>query len=164
MIFAATSLYDGTLAKYYINAADFCYKVPDSTTLEEAAMVEPVLVLGWRPIGVLSQAVAKAWGAKAVIGVDVVESRLEVAKDFGADYTFCPQRMEASGDPIAHAEKVANLLKEKFSLGEGPDAVLECSDAEPCVQLGIYAARRGATFVQAGMVKKTSCSSLPPFV
>lgn len=172
MIFAATPPWDGTLAKYYVNAADFCYKVPDSLTMEEAAMVEPVsvavaiaktadlrahqtvLVLGCGPIGVLSQAVAKAWGAKTVIGVDVVESRLEVAKQFGADYTFSPPRMEAGGDPMAHAEKVANLLKEKFNLGEGPDVVLECSGAEPCVQLGIFAARRGATFVQAGMGKE----------
>ncbi|GAM35111.1 hypothetical protein TCE0_015r03163 [Talaromyces pinophilus] len=172
MIFAATPPWDGTLAKYYINAADFCYKVPDSMSLEEAAMVEPVsvacaiaktadlrahqtvLVLGCGPIGVLSQAVAKAWGAKTVIGVDVVESRLEVAKQFGADYTFSPPRMEPGGDPIAHAENVANLLKKKFNLGEGPDVVLECSGAEPCVQLGIFAARRGATFVQAGMGKE----------
>lgn len=94
MIFTATPPWDGTLAKYYVNAADFCYKVPDSMTLEEAAMVEPVsvevaiaktadlrahqtvLVLGCGAIGVLCQAVAKSYGAKTVIGVDVVQSRL----------------------------------------------------------------------------------------
>src|SRR5882757_10827071 len=77
MIFAATPPWDGTLAKYYVNAADFCYKIPDSMTLEEGAMVEPVsvacavcttadlrahqtvLVMGCGPIGVLCQAVAK---------------------------------------------------------------------------------------------------------
>lgn len=172
MIFAATPPWDGTLAKYYVNAADFCYKVPDSMTLEEAAMVEPVsvavaisktadlrahqtvLVFGCGPIGVLCQAVAKAWSAKEVVGVDIVTSRIEVANSYGADHTFMPPRPEPGADPMAHAEKVAAMLKEECGLGDGADVVLECSGAEPCVQLGIYAAKRGATFVQAGMGKE----------
>ena len=44
MIFAATPPWDGTLARYYVNASDFCYKIPDSMTLEEGAMVEPLSV------------------------------------------------------------------------------------------------------------------------
>ncbi len=173
MVFAATPPYDGTLAKYYINAADFCYKVPDSMNLEEAAMVEPlsvavavaktadlrahqtVVVLGCGPIGVLCQAVAKSWGAKKVIGVDVVDSRLEVAKSYGVDGVFKPQRAaNATVDPMQHAEDVAEELKASFGLGEGADVVLECSGAEPCVQMGIYVAKHGGTFVQAGMGKE----------
>ncbi|OQE26449.1 hypothetical protein PENSTE_c005G07542 [Penicillium steckii] len=172
MIFAATPPWDGTLAKYYVNAADFCYKVPDSMNLEEAAMLEPVsvacaiaktaelrahqtvLVLGCGPIGVLCQAVAKAYGSKKVIGVDVVQSRLDVSNSYGVDHTFMPPRAEPGADPMEHAEKVAEDMKKQLDLGEGADVVLECSGAEPCVQLGIYAAKRGATFVQAGMGKK----------
>lgn len=41
MSFAATPPWDGTLAKYYVNTADFCYKVPDHMSMEEAAMVKP---------------------------------------------------------------------------------------------------------------------------
>lgn len=172
MVFAATPPYDGTLAKYYINAADFCYKVPDHMDLEQAAMVEPlsvavavaktadlrahqtVVVLGCGPIGVLCQAVAKAWGAKRVIGVDVVDSRLEVSTSYGANGVFKPRKANAEIDPIQHAEDVAQELKDKFNLGEGADVVLECSGAEPCVQMGIFAARCGGTFVQAGMGKE----------
>lgn len=176
MVFAATPPYDGTLAKYYVNASDFCYKLPDHLDLEQGAMVEPVsvavavcknanlrahqtvLVLGCGPIGVLCQAVARAWGAKTVIGVDVVQSRLTVASSFGADATYMPPRAAAGADPIEHAEKVAaELCKEYSHLGieNGFDVVLECSGAEPCVQMGIFAAKRGATFVQAGMGKET---------
>ncbi|OJJ77796.1 hypothetical protein ASPBRDRAFT_25424 [Aspergillus brasiliensis CBS 101740] len=172
MIFAATPPWDGTLAKYYVNAADFCYKVPDHMSMEEAAMVEPVsvavaiaktadlrahqtvLVFGCGPIGVLCQAVAKAHGAKKVIGVDVVQSRLEVAKSYGVDHVFMPEKPERGEDPIAHAEKMAQKLKEECGLEEGADVVLECSGAEPCVQMGIFAARHGGTFVQAGMGKE----------
>ncbi|KAJ9200971.1 hypothetical protein DTO164E3_3720 [Paecilomyces variotii] len=171
MIFAATPPWDGTLAKYYVNASDFCYKVPDSMDLEEAAMVEPVsvacaiaktadlrahqtvLVLGCGPIGVLSQAVAKAYGAKIVVGVDVVQSRLEVAKSYGVDHTFIPPRAQPGVDPMEHAETVAKAMHERFGV-DGFDVVLECSGAEPCIQLGIYAAKRGGTFVQAGMGKE----------
>lgn len=172
MVFAATPPYDGTLAKFYVNAADFCYKVTDSMNLEEAAMVEPmsvavaiaktanlqahqiVVVLGCGPIGVLCQAVAKAWGAKTVIGVDVIDSRLEVAKGYGVDGVFKPTKAEAGVDPMDHAQAVAEQLKKDHGLGDGADVVLECSGAEACVQLGVFAARRGGTFVQAGMGKE----------
>lgn len=42
------------------------------------------------------------------------------------------------------------MMNEQLGLGDGADVVLECSGAKPCVQMGIYAAKRGATFVQAG--------------
>lgn len=105
MIFAATPPWDVTLGKYYVNAADFSYKVPDSSTLKEAAMVEPVSVavaisktadlrvhqtvlgFGCGPICILCRAVAKARGMK-VVGVDTVASRPEVATSYGADQTF----------------------------------------------------------------------------
>lgn len=172
MIFAATPPWDGTLAKYYVNASDFCYKIPDSLTMEEAAMVEPVsvacaictnadlrahqtvLVLGCGPIGVLCQAVARQWGAAKVIGVDIVQSRLEVAKSYGVDATYTPPRPDAGVDPIEHAEAVAAKMNQELGLGDGVDVVLECSGAEPCVQLGIFAIKKGGTFVQAGMGKE----------
>jgi D-xylulose reductase len=172
MVFAATPPYDGTLAKYYINAADFCYKLPDTMSLEEGAMAEPVsvavaiaktaelkahqtvLVMGCGPIGILCQAVARAWGAAKVIGVDVVDSRLALAASYGADGTYKPERKAAGIDAMEHAEATAADLKEKMGLGDGADVVLECSGAEPCVQLGIYAAKPGGTFVQAGMGKE----------
>jgi D-xylulose reductase len=172
MVFAATPPYDGTLAKYYINAADFCYKLPDTMSLEEGAMAEPVsvalaiaktaelkahqtvLVMGCGPIGILCQAVARAWGAAKVIGVDVVDSRLAQAASYGADGTYKPERKAAGIDAMEHAEATAADLKEKMGLGDGADVVLECSGAEPYVQLGIYAAKPGGTFVQAGMGKE----------
>ncbi|KAA8650695.1 NAD(P)-dependent alcohol dehydrogenase [Aspergillus tanneri] len=172
MAFAATPPWDGTLAKYYINASDFCYKIPDSMDLEEAAMVEPlsvacaitktadlcahqtVLVLGCGPIGALCQAVAKAYGAKTVVAVDIVQSRLDISKSYGVDHSFIPPQAEPGADPMEHAEKVAESMKQQLEIKEGFDVVLECSGAEPCIQLGIYAAKRGATFVQAGMGKE----------
>ncbi|KAK6395344.1 hypothetical protein LTR65_000814 [Meristemomyces frigidus] len=140
--------------------------------MEEGAMVEPtavavqiskvadlkagqtVVVFGCGPIGVLCQAVAKAYGASKVIGVDVVQSRLDFASSYGADGVFLPPRAKSGADPVAHSEKVAALLKEQFDLGEGPDVVLECTGAEPCIQAGVFVAKKGGTYVQAGMGKE----------
>ena len=139
--------------------------------MEEAAMVEPtavavqiskvadlkanqtVIVFGCGPIGVLCQAVAKAYGARKVIGVDVVQSRLDFAKTYGADEVFLPPKPEQGAEPIKHSEKVAARIKEEFALGEGPDVVLECTGAEPCIQTAIHALRTGGTYVQGGMGK-----------
>ena len=171
-IFAATPPWDGMLAKYYIVASDYVYPIPDHMSMEEGALVEPtavgvqitkvadlragqtVLVLGCGPIGVMCQAIAKAYGAKKVIGIDVVQSRLNFAKSFGADDCFLPPKPEAGADPVEHSEKVASLIKEQFGLGEGADVVLECTGAEPCIQMGVFAARKGGTYVQAGMGKE----------
>ncbi|KAK7184490.1 hypothetical protein DPSP01_012643 [Paraphaeosphaeria sporulosa] len=171
-IFAATPPWDGTLAKYYTVASDYCYKIPDTMDMEEAAMVEPVavavqickvasiranqtvVVFGAGPIGVLSQAVAKASGAKKVIAVDISQSRLDFARKYAADGTFLPPRAEEGVDSVEHAEKVAKMIKEEFGLGEGADVVLECTGAEPCIQTGINVAIKGGTYVQAGMGKE----------
>lgn len=102
----------------------------------------------------MCQAVAKAYGAKRVIGVDVVQSRLDFAKSFGADDVYLPPKAPEGVDPVEHQEKVAALIKERFELGEGPDVVLECTGAEPCIQTGVYVLRKGGTYVQAGMGKE----------
>ncbi|KAI7113783.1 GroES-like protein, partial [Hortaea werneckii] len=167
-----TPPWDGTLAKYYTVASDFVYPIPDHMTLEEGAMVEPtavavqisktaevkanqtIVVFGCGPIGVLCQAVAKAYGAKKVIGVDVVQSRLEFAKSFGADGTHLPPKPEQGTDPVQHSEKVAELIKKEFDLGEGPDVVIEATGAEPCIQAGVNLTKKGGIYCQAGMGKE----------
>lgn len=172
MVFAATPPHDGTLAKYYVNAADFCYKLPDSMDLEEGAMVEPVAVavsiaatagnlagktvavMGCGPIGILCQTVARVYGAARAIAVDVVQARLDLASRNGADATFLPPKVAAGVDPMDHAQGVAAQMKNSLDLDDGVDVVLECSGAEACVQLAACIAQPGATIVQAGMGKE----------
>ena len=49
---------------------------------------------------------------------------------------------------------MAEHIIEKFSLWDGADIVLEYIGAEPCVQAGVYAAKKGGVYVQAGMGKE----------
>lgn len=173
-IFAATPPWDGTLSKYYSAASDYCYKLPDQMSFEDGAMVEPtavavqvtkvggvkagqsVVVFGSGPIGVLCQAVCKAYGASKVIGVDISDSRLEFAKTYGADGVFKPSKPAQGVDPVAASESTAEEIKKQFGLGEGADVVLECTGAEPCIQAGVFVAKKGGTYVQTGMGKEVS--------
>lgn len=172
-VFAATPPHDGTLQKYYIVASDYCYPLPGHLNAEDGALVEPVavsvqickvadlragqtvVVFGCGPIGVLCQAVAKAYGAKRVIGVDISQSRAEFAKKFAADDVYVPISARKEGqDQVDAARAMAEHIIEKFGLGDGADVVLECTGAEPCIQAGVYAAKKGGTYVQAGMGKE----------
>lgn len=142
--------------------------------MEEGAMVEPVavacqitkvgnvranqkiVVFGCGPIGLLCQAVSKAYGAKKVIGVDISKSRAEFAKTFGADDVFVPPPPPDDVSPEEWSEKLAKIIKEQFDLGEGPDVVLEATGAQPCIQTGIHLTKKGGTYVQAGMGREVS--------
>ena len=106
MQFCATPPVHGNLCKYYVHAADFCYKLPDSLSLEEGALMEPlavgvhacrragvcigkrVLICGAGPIGLVNLLTAKAMGASEVVITDIAENRLEVAKSLGADHVY----------------------------------------------------------------------------
>jgi D-xylulose reductase len=161
--FAATPPYDGTLARYYVLPEDFCYKLPEHVSLEEGALTEPmavavhvvrqaavrpgdtVVVMGAGPVGLLCAAVARAFGAKKIVSVDVVKERLEFAKRFAADGVFLPEKVEA--------EKNAERLVKEHELGDGADVVIDASGAEPSIQASVHMLRTGGTYVQGGMGK-----------
>ncbi|KIM98764.1 hypothetical protein OIDMADRAFT_105160 [Oidiodendron maius Zn] len=172
-VFAATPPWDGTLAKYFIAAADYCVPLPDHMDMEQGALVEPVacavqmtkvgnvranqtvVVFGCGPIGVLCQKVSKIYGAKKVIGVDISQGRLDFARSYGADDTFLPPKKPSSEKTdMEWSEQLANMIKESFNLGEGPDVVIEATGAASCIATGIYLTKKGGTFVQAGMGKE----------
>lgn len=172
-MFAATPPWDGTLQKYYIVAGDYCYPLPSHLNAEDGALCEPVavavqickvadlrggqtvLVMGCGPIGVLCQAVAKAYGASKVIGVDISKSRCDFAKEFAADGVHLVERSSNEGiDSVDASRALGEKIVKDFGLGEGADVVLECTGAESCIQAGTFAARKGGTYVQAGMGKE----------
>lgn len=172
-VFAATPPHDGTLQKYYIVASDYVYPIPKHMSAEDGALVEPVavavqickvadlragqtvLVFGCGPIGVLSQAVAKASGAVKVIGVDISEARAQFAREFAADGVYVNTSYPAEGtDPVDTSRALGEAIVAEYGLGEGADVVLECTGAEPCIQAGMFAARKGGMYVQAGMGKE----------
>lgn len=85
-------------------------------TFQEGALLEPlavavhlirqsglsfggsIVVFGAGPVGLLSCAAARAFGASKVIAVDIQSSRLEFAKRFAATATFEPQKSSKPED------------------------------------------------------------------
>ena len=52
-----------------------------------------VAVMGAGPIGLITLLVAKAYGASAALITDVSTSRLDKAKQIGADHTVCVDKL-----------------------------------------------------------------------
>ena len=110
MLFAATPPSTvGTLTKFFKLPFDMLHPLPDTLTMEDGAMIEPlavavhsvhalakcspnevVVVFGAGPVGLLCMAVAKAMGASRVIAVDISPERLAFAKTYAATDTFLP--------------------------------------------------------------------------
>ena len=79
------------------------FKLPDSMSYEEAALAEPtgccirgldrlgiqqedsVLIIGAGPAGLTYIQLLRAFGARLIIAMDIIESRVKWAKQFGAD-------------------------------------------------------------------------------
>jgi len=154
----------GCLCAYYKLTERFVYKLPESVSLEEGVLVEPmavavhsirlavvkpghkVVVFGAGPVGILCAAVARQFGAVGVISVDMNAARLEFVKDFAATGGFTP-------DTRADSATIAAAIVDRFQLDRGADVVIEASGAEPCVQMGIHVLAPGGTYVQTGCGK-----------
>jgi L-iditol 2-dehydrogenase len=96
---------DGCFAEFVVVPQRIVYRLPDSMTFEEGAMVEAVsiavhavgrarvsgastLVVGAGMIGQLIIQASRAAGCGKLIAVDLDENRLERARQFGADHVF----------------------------------------------------------------------------
>ena len=163
MCFAATPPIHGTLTGLWAAPADFCYKLPDAVSLQEGALVEPlavavhivgqasvqpgqsVVVMGAGPVGLLCAAVAKAYGATKVVSVDIIQSKLDFAKDFCSTHTYMSQRISP--------EDNAKAIRELAGIPDGADVVVDASGAEPSIQASLHVVRNGGTYVQGGMGK-----------
>ncbi|GCC37241.1 sorbitol dehydrogenase-like isoform X1 [Chiloscyllium punctatum] len=158
MFCCATPPYDGHLSQYYAHNANYCFKLPECVSSEEGAFIEPlsvaihachrgrvklgskILICGAGPIGLLNLLVAKAMGAAQVVVCDLSSTRLEKAKEVGADFTI----VVAKETPKDLAQKVEEAL------GCMPDTTIECTGAEFCVHAGVYATRSGGTLLLVG--------------
>ena len=118
---------------------------------------ETVAVWGCGPVGLLCMAVARALGARRVIAVDIVPSRLEFAANYAATDTFLPPKPEQGESKIQYSERSAKVMMKDLGLEtrgtNTVDVVIEASGAEVSIQTGMYVVKIGGTFVQVSMKK-----------
>ena len=124
------------------------YHLPDSLSFEKAAMTEPVsvafhatnlipneindsaVVVGAGMIGLFVIQALRLKGYGTIIAIDLDQSRLDMALEFGADYAL------KSGDDTVEQVK-------KLTHGRGADAAFEVVGLTPTVNLAISAVRKG---------------------
>ncbi len=95
-------------------------------------------VMGLGPVGLSAVLIGKAFGAR-VIGVDVIEERVALARKIGADEAI----NGATEDVVASIRAITG--------GEGSDALYEASGSAPGRRQGIEALRRGGKGVFCGV-------------
>ncbi|WP_429965064.1 galactitol-1-phosphate 5-dehydrogenase [Enterococcus sp. AZ072] len=137
----------GAMAEYVAVPAKNCVKVPDSLSLKEAALVEPltvaihgierinisagadVLVLGAGTIGLLTVLSLRAIGVGKITVVDLNDKKLEVAKEIGADEVVNP---------------MVQTLEDYYKENSSPEAVIETAGSSITQKQAIeFVSKRG---------------------
>lgn len=143
----------GGFGEYIALKESVVYKIPEHMSLELASCTEPlasvlkanieitpvqagdtVVVYGLGPMGQLHLQVAKLLGATKVIGIDLLQNRLEIASKLGADHVINPSEV----DPI---EEVLRLTD-----GDGADLIMVAVGGRaeaPCTQSAVKMAAYG---------------------
>ena len=149
----------GAFAEYVAVPARILYRLPDQLSFEHAALIEAVsvavhavaltpvspgasaVVVGCGMIGQLTIQAARAAGFHTVIGVDVDDAKLELARAAGADAVLNSRACDAPAEIRARTG------------GQGADAVLEAVGATAPIQTAIAAVRKGGTVTLIGNVQ-----------
>lgn len=156
VIFFATPPVDGVFQEYVAHEAGLCFKLPDNVSTLEGALVEPLsvglhaamqggahigqtaVVTGAGCIGLVSLLALKAMGVSRVIVVDVIEKRLQKAKELGADYVINGKEQ----DTVAEIKRLTE--------GKGCDLSIETAGTQITASRLIQASKKGATIVFVG--------------
>ena len=96
-----------------------------------------VAVIGAGGVGIAAIQGARIAGAAEIVAIDLVESKLEMAKKFGATHAVKPGDIEG--------------VKNEVTRGEGFDYVLECIGHPSTIRQCFDLARRGGTAVVVGV-------------
>ncbi len=108
----------------------------------DIAQGDTVAIVGAGSLGLFALAFALNRGATQVIAVDVEESRLRLAEEFGATHV-----LHATKTSPEHRLQLARDLTH----GRGADVVIDCSGYAPAITDGIRMCRRGGTYTLPGV-------------
>ncbi len=146
---------EGGMAEYMkFSALDIIHKVPQGISPRIGAMIEPlscavhtveladiqlsdvVVVAGLGPIGLCKLQVAKMKHPSMLIGIDLIDKRLDLAKALGADLVLNP--------------RTTNIIEviDELTEGYGCDKYIHSSGSPEGVVQGLQILKKGGTFVE----------------
>lgn len=153
---------DGGFAEYAIVPAYQLYKLADSMSFEEGALIEPIavgihavkksrlvmgetaVIIGAGTIGLAALKAAQAAGASKVMVVEISEARKEFARKLGADVVIDPTK-----------ENMLETIK-KHNNGMLADTTMECVGLDVTLQQAIAATRKMGRIAVAGIFSRPS--------
>lgn len=130
---------DGMMAEYFSHPVQLLYKLPDELTFTHAALVEPLtiglhgatrarvskgehcVVFGAGIIGLMASFACLNYGATPIL-IDVLQKRLDYAKELGIPYVFNSKE----GD-------IETFLREVTD-GKLPEAMIDCTGASAILE------------------------------
>ncbi|HTX51764.1 MAG TPA: alcohol dehydrogenase catalytic domain-containing protein [Candidatus Baltobacteraceae bacterium] len=149
---------NGCMAEYVVAPAQWVYPMPDALSFSAGATVEPLVVglqaaahgrvgpesvvaiFGAGMIGLVCLEAALSHGAEHIWVIDVMEQRLALAKELGAQ--------------VINARGIDVVQELKRQTGGGPDVIMEATGAPPAITSAFKAAAKGATFVAVGFIEE----------
>ncbi|SDH21462.1 NAD(P)-dependent alcohol dehydrogenase [Marvinbryantia formatexigens] len=160
VVFLATPPVQGCYEEFIAFPENMCFKLPDNVSTKEGALVEPlsvgmhaanqgevtlgdtVLILGGGCIGLVTMMCCKAHGASRIIVADLVDARLEKAKELGATDVINSGKVDVF-------EEVKRLTD-----GKGADKVFETAGSPVTIAQTPFFVKRGGTIVLVGISAK----------
>lgn len=157
VVFLATPPVQGCNEEFIAFPEDMCFKLPENVSTKEGALIEPlsvgfyaseqgnvkpgdtVVILGAGCIGLVTLLACKARGAGKIIVSDLVDTRLEKAKELGADIVINGKEE----DIFKKTEEITN--------GRGYDIVFETAGSPVTIAQTPFLVRRGGTITLVGI-------------
>lgn len=147
---------DGAFSEYAVLPAVCAWKLDPDISYNVGATMEPfgigvhalsktkpagknVIVFGCGPIGIYAQMVARLSGAERVIGVDIAQERLDLAKNMGTDMVFNARETDV-------VEEIKTLTSDS-----GMDIVVELTGNKAVANVAASTLRRGGDLVLVGL-------------
>jgi len=157
---------DGTWAEYIAVPEKSLIKLPDNISFEEGAISgcalvtpfhaikisrlspgESVAIIGLGGVGINAVPIARMMGASKIIGIDIYPSKLEIARNYGADLVINPLET----DPI-------EVVKEETG---GVDVSFEFVGSINTIIQALKITKRGGRVVLVGLTKSSLSLPLP---
>lgn len=164
VVFLATPPVPGCNEEFIEHPASYCFKLPDNVSTKEGALIEPLsvgfhaanqgdvqvgdtcVILGSGCIGIMTMLSCRAHGAGKIIIADLVDARLQKAKELGADVVINSGKTDV-------IEEVSRLTE-----GRMADKVFETAGAPVTIQMTPFLAKRGGTVTLVGISVKPEIS------